>query len=116
MPTLLYRRWRGDMIETYKILTKKYDELVSDFLPLHKDIVKDSKTRGHNMKLYKRKSKLDIQRYSFSYRIVNTWNNLPQKVVSAPSTVAFENRLNTHWSNLKLKYDFTATMTFSPSY
>ena len=31
LPTLLYRRMRGDMIETYKILTLKHDREVSDF-------------------------------------------------------------------------------------
>ena len=34
IPTLLYRRYRGDMIEVYKIMTGKYDESVTaDFLP-----------------------------------------------------------------------------------
>jgi hypothetical protein len=32
LPTLAYRRSRGDMIELYKILTGKYDEDVSNFL------------------------------------------------------------------------------------
>ena len=32
LPTLAYRRTRGDMIETYKILNDKYDTKVSNFL------------------------------------------------------------------------------------
>ena len=33
IPTLGYRRMRGDMIETYKILTGKYDSIVVQFMP-----------------------------------------------------------------------------------
>ena len=36
LPTLSYRRVRGDMIEMYKILTGKYDTRVSNFVNLKK--------------------------------------------------------------------------------
>ncbi len=38
LPTLVYRRTWGDMVETYKILNGKYDHNVSDFLCLHHQI------------------------------------------------------------------------------
>jgi hypothetical protein len=34
LPTLAYRRIRGDMIELFKILTGKYDPEVSNFIQL----------------------------------------------------------------------------------
>ena len=34
LPTLRFRRLRGDMIETYKILTGKYDKSVTEFMPM----------------------------------------------------------------------------------
>ena len=37
IPTLAYRRIRGDMIETYKILTEKYDPEVNNFIKLRED-------------------------------------------------------------------------------
>jgi hypothetical protein len=43
LPTLAYRRIRGDMIELFKILTGKYDPEVSDFIQLKGE----SSTRGH---------------------------------------------------------------------
>ena len=47
LPTLSYRRLRGDMIESYKILTGKYDSSVtSNFVTLREN---DSITRGHNL-------------------------------------------------------------------
>ena len=37
LPTLAYRRTRGDMIEVYKLLHGKYDSDVSNIVKLHKD-------------------------------------------------------------------------------
>ena len=45
LPTLRYRRTRGDMIEVYKILTESYCKSVNLELELHKKSV----TRGHNL-------------------------------------------------------------------
>ena len=52
IPTLLYRRYRGDMIETFKIMTGKYDKTVTaDFLPT----VPNSKAkRKHKYTIFKR--------------------------------------------------------------
>ena len=49
LPTLHYRRIRGDMIETYKILTGKYDTKTAPSLVG----VCSSVTRGHNLRLQK---------------------------------------------------------------
>ena len=46
LPTLKYRRLRGDMIEVYKILSGKYDSDVAPVL-----ITNDSVTRGNKYKL-----------------------------------------------------------------
>ena len=44
LPTLVYRRIRGDMIETFKILNNIYDSRVTNFLSKSNF----STTRGHN--------------------------------------------------------------------
>ena len=62
LPTLSYRRSRGDKIEMYKILTGKYDDDVSTFITPSND----SYTRGHHLKLYKSRSRLDIRKYTFT--------------------------------------------------
>ena len=106
LPTLLYRRMRGDMVEVYKILTAKYDPAVSTFLPLHKDKRPGSVTRGNSLKLYKRQATHLPCRNSFSHRVVDWWNSLPDCVITAPTTKTFEIRLDRHWMNLVVKYDF----------
>jgi len=44
LPTLKYRRIRGDMIEIYKILTNKYDSRVNMYLEKQQDSI----TRCHS--------------------------------------------------------------------
>ena len=68
------------------------------------------RTRGHPLKLAKRKFSLDVCKYSFSRRVEKMWNNLPNVVISAPSTNAFENRLDKYWSKLDIKFDFELAM------
>ena len=46
--------------------------------------IKESKiTRGHNYKLVKKQSRLDVRKYSFSQRTINVWNNLSTDCVHA---------------------------------
>ena len=44
--------------------------------------IKGSKiTRGHNFKLVKRQSRLDVRKFSFSQRTINVWNKLSTECV-----------------------------------
>ena len=101
LPTLAYRRLRGDMIECYKILTGKYDLAVSS------DLFQRSlgdRTRGHLYKLEKQRVRLDKRKYSFFVRVINPWNSLPAKVVEAPSVQAFEGRLDKFWADHPIRF------------
>ena len=70
---------RGDMIELYKILTEKYDAAVSsNFVTLR---VNESDTRGHHLKIFKERCRLNIKKNSFIHRCTDVWNSLPQSVV-----------------------------------
>ena len=52
LPTIAYRRSRGDMIEVYKLFHGKYDSDVSNIVKLHKDSDTREGTRGHSLKLF----------------------------------------------------------------
>ena len=47
LPSLTYRRHRGDLIEVYKIITHKYDPEVCDMFELREYGI----TRGHTKKI-----------------------------------------------------------------
>lgn len=102
--SLEQRRLRGDLIETYKILTKKENIEPSQFFGDYKV----TQTRGHTKKLYKEQSRLDIRKHFFSQRVVNYWNLLPDNVVTAPSTNIFKNRLDRYWHDMSFKIGPTA--------
>lgn len=92
LPSLKYRRKRGDMIEVFKYTHGLYDIQPS---PLPRD--QNTITRGHLFKLEKSRSYKTLRQKFFTRRIVTTWNNLPDSVVEAPSVNSFKNRLDNHW-------------------
>jgi len=102
LPTLRYRRTRGDMIEVYKILTNKYDTNINFSFEKHQD----SRTRGHNLKLVSHRHHYDLRKYSFTARIVNTWNSLPESVIAAETTNCFKNSLDKFWNNQEMIFDY----------
>ena len=97
LPTLVYRRARGDMIETYKLLHDKYYGEYSQLVKLHASHISKEGTRGHSFKLCQEGSKLNLRRQSFPVRITKVWNQLPNSVVTAPNVNTFKNRLDRHW-------------------
>ena len=108
LPTLKYRRTRGDMIELYKIVSNKYDEKVCNFIPLC--VNRQHDTRGHKYKLEKRFARLNVRKNAFINRCVDMWNALPDTVVDAKTTRSFEARLDRFWKNEEFKFDACAPL------
>ena len=86
------RAVRGDMIETFKILTGKLNVDPAHFFEHNTGV-----TRGHHMKLQKKRCTLKARAKTLSNRVVSEWNRLPAEVVSASSTNAFKAKLDQHW-------------------
>ena len=107
LPTLAYRRIRGDMIETVNILSNIYDSRATNFLSKSNF----STTRGH--KLFVQHANFNIRKWFFSIRIVDIWNRLPSNVVNASNVMCFEKRLDKCWANLKIKFDHEAPLNYS---
>jgi len=104
LPTLVYRRMRGDAIEVYKYLHGTYMVDAAKLLPLAQ-VRSGVNTRGHSMKLQKRQCATKARQNFFSYRVVNMWNSLSEEVVNAPSVNSFKNRLDRHWRHLMYSFD-----------
>jgi hypothetical protein len=103
LPTLSFRRLRGDMIEVYKIITGKYEKKDID-LKVNNAV----NTRGNHYKLYQGQSRYDIRKYFFANRVVAVWNSLPDYVVMVDSTLLFKKRLDKFWSNQAIYFNFEA--------
>jgi hypothetical protein len=94
MPTLKYRRLRGDVIETFKIITGIYNNEVTEGIF---GLDPNTRTRGHSKKIKKKFCKINLRKFSFTNRIVDLWNTLPQSVIDAKDVRQFEIRLDKYW-------------------
>ena len=89
LTTLELRRHRGDLIETFKILTGKEGISSNSLFSFNNNV-----TRGNSFKLNKSRCRLNIRQTFFSQRIINAWNQLPEHVVNAETVNCFKNRLD----------------------
>ena len=108
LPTLKYRRLRGDMIDVFKIANNMYDASSVPVLPF--DI-----TRGNCFKLSNQRIYHDVRKYSFIPRIIyscslDIWNSLPDFVVNIDSINIFKSRLDKYWINQDIVFDYTADL------
>jgi len=92
------------MIEVFKILTGKYDTNVISSFEKHQEL------RRHNLKLVNYRCHYDLSKYFLCTRIINTWNSLPETVISASTTDSFKNKLDKFGSNQDL-YNYKAEIT-----
>ena len=69
--TLRFRRLRGDMIETYKILTGKCDKSVTEFMSMQNSSSTSLPTRGHILKLYQQRLEKGLRQNFFTIRVAN---------------------------------------------
>ena len=106
MSTLHYRQVRGFMIETFKILSGKYD---TNVVP-HLKITGIQATRGNDLRIFKTRFKYDLRKFYFNNRVVDAWNSLPNWIVMANSTNTFKHRLDIYWQDQEIIYDFCAQL------
>ena len=90
LTTLETRRLRGDQIEVFKIVNGYEDVDRNMFFK----VKEGSRTRGHQAALVKEQGRLDMREYSFSQRVINEWNKLPNYCVNASSVNMFKHRID----------------------
>ena len=105
LPTLKYRRLRGDMIEVFKILTNRYSPMVAPVLLRNVNC----RTRGNALKLLVKRCKLDIRKFSFCERVVGIWNSLPNWVVESESLNSFKCNFDKFCKDKDLFYNYEAS-------
>ena len=102
LPSLAYRRMRGDAIEIYKYTHGKYNVTSLPFELVDEDV---QPTRNNGFKLAKRRCASSVRKDFLGNRAVNPWNALPSEVVQAPSMNSFKARLDKHWEGYQYQTD-----------
>ena len=97
LPSLYYRRRRGDMLAMYQLLHSDLDLDPDSFVSRR---ALDT-TRGHRWKLAKPRAASRVRRNALCIRALNDWNALPPHVVLAETLTQFKSRLDKHWQNIQ---------------
>ena len=103
LPSLKFRRLRGDLIQTYKIFNK-IDNIEKDhFFTL----VNDKRTRNSFQKIFLKRVSCNVRKNSFSNRIAPSWNRLSQATKTAKNVNTFKDLLEkeTKIMDKKFMYD-----------
>ena len=110
LPSLWYRQQRADVIETWKLTNDHYNLSV----PIHRR-VGDACQGGQRPVTRKATNGLvkmappngnKKRGHFFSYRVVNLWNSLPDKVTTAPSLNSFKNGVDKTWRDKAYRSPF----------
>ena len=88
LTTLEDRRTRGDMILTYKLISRKEDISPDKFFKMA--TVRGDPEIARGNKIYRKRSNLNKRKHFFSQRVPIKWNNLSKKEVEASSTSVFK--------------------------
>ena len=103
LTTLEMRRFRGDLIESFKII-REIEKIDKHLLLTFSSI---DHTRGYNYKLFKTPARLNIRKFSFTHRIVDTWNKLSYNAVNCNTVNQFKSFLK-HSQLRYLMGDYTS--------
>ena len=87
--TLEDRYNRADIIQVYKVMTDRKNIYPPNFL-----VRNDRVSRSNSLKLYKKRGNLKISRHSFTFRVIDRWNSLPDHVVLSNDVNSFKGRFD----------------------
>ena len=113
LPTLAYRRLRGDMTEVYKIMHELYDNESAPNLLKWEDVTLRSGNRGHSLKIFIQRAKINFRKNAFPLRVAEPWNSLPNSVIQGRSINSFKNKLDKFWSTQAIIYDYESPLTIT---
>ena len=95
LPLLEHRRFRGDLIEVFKIMHGFENIERSKFFKLARE-VSPHDTRGHPFKIHPPRTGSITRRKFFDVRVIEKWNSLPEDVVCSNNVNIFKNRLDAY--------------------
>ena len=89
-----YRRLRGNIIETYKLMTEIYHHQIVDYMPKQHESSSSLPTQGHHLKLYKQRAEKNLHNFLKS-----------QATGTVSQTMLFKHQIPRHlkadWTNIR---------------
>ena len=107
LPTLKFRRIRGNIIKLYKMIKNQYDPSVCikiNYAPI-------SSTRGNSKKIFQQHCKYDLRKHFFINRVACPWNSLPEHVIMSSNINIFKRNLDKFWADQYALYNMHADIT-----
>ena len=78
------------MVEMFRVLKGLSAIPMETFFELNGS----GRTRGNSLKIVKKVVQTDIRKFFFSQRVINRWNSLDERVISAETVDTFKKRLH----------------------
>ena len=88
--SLEMRRLRSDLIEVFKIMHNLEGVKREDFFQLRTATGR----RGHSLTILKQHCRLNVRKYFFTHRVVDTWNKLSEATVNSKTVNNFKNQID----------------------
>ena len=92
LTTLEERRIRGDLIETYKIVTGKENVNREKFF--HIIPPRGNPELRHDKKIFKKRCQTEVRKHFFTQRVIDNWNGRSKEVIESEKTGTFKKRLD----------------------
>ena len=88
--SLEMRRLRSDLIEVFKIMHNLEGVKREDFFQIRTATGR----RGHSLTILKQHCRLNVRKYFFTHRVVDTWNKLSEDTVNSKTVNSFKNQID----------------------
>ena len=88
--SLEMRRLRNDLIEVFNIMHKIEGVKREDFFQLRTDTGR----RGHSLTILKQHCRLNVRKYFFTHRVVDTWNKMSEDTVNSKTVNRFKKKID----------------------
>ncbi len=94
--TLEERRKYLDLLQTYKVMTGKDNVERSIWFDMASSGQRATRQAADPLNIRPKAARLEVRRQFFSQRVVEYWNEIPEKVKSAVSVIGFKAGLKKH--------------------
>ena len=110
LPSLEYRRLRGDLIEVYKITHSIYYPISTNTMFHMSSNQPNTRFNLNPYRLTKAHVNKKQSQMFFTNRVVDLWNNLPLNVVTSKSLNVFKNNVDSHFKEVMYTTNFSFSL------